>query len=41
VTVYIEIRWPLGETERMNGIGVDHLVHVTEGLGMTRLQKLG
>lgn len=39
--VDIEIRWPLGQTERLTGIAVDHLVYVTEGRGITRLQKLG
>ena len=41
VTVDLEIRWPLGEMERLTGIAVDQLIHVTEGRGITRLQKLG
>lgn len=40
-SVDLEIRWPLGETERLTGIAVDHLIYVTEGRGITRLQKLG
>jgi hypothetical protein len=38
-TADIEIRWPLGLAEKFPGVAADHLVHVTEGSGITRLQK--
>jgi len=38
-TVDLEIRWPLGLVEKFSGVAADHLVHVTEGTGITRLQK--
>jgi enediyne biosynthesis protein E4 len=40
-TVEIEIRWPLGQIEKLANVTVDRLVHVTEGSGITRLQKFG
>jgi enediyne biosynthesis protein E4 len=40
-TVEIEIRWPLGQIEKLANVAVDRLVHVTEGSGITRLQKFG
>jgi hypothetical protein len=35
----IEVRWPLGLVEKFPGVAADHLVHMTEGAGITRLQK--
>jgi enediyne biosynthesis protein E4 len=35
----IEVRWPLGLVEKFPAVAADHLVHVTEGAGITRLQK--
>jgi enediyne biosynthesis protein E4 len=40
-TVDIEIRWPLGQVEKLPNVTADRLVHVTEGSGITRLQKFG
>jgi enediyne biosynthesis protein E4 len=38
-TVDVEIRWPLGQVERFTNIAVDRLIHVTEGSGITSVQK--
>jgi hypothetical protein len=35
----IEVRWPLGLVEKFSGAAADQLVHITEGAGITRLQK--
>jgi len=35
----IEIRWPLGQVEQLKNVAADRLIHVTEGLGITRTQK--
>lgn len=37
----LEIRWPLGLVEKFAAVDADHLVHITEGAGITRLQKFG
>jgi hypothetical protein len=37
--VDIEIRWPLGQIERLTNVAADRLIHVTEGSGITRVQK--
>ena len=37
--VDVEIRWPLGQVERFTNIAVDRLIHVTEGSGITSVQK--
>jgi hypothetical protein len=35
----IEIRWPLGQVEKLTQVPVDRLIYVTEGSGITRTQK--
>lgn len=35
----IEVRWPLGLVEKFPRVAADHLAHITEGAGITRLQK--
>jgi hypothetical protein len=40
-SVDIEIRWPLGVVEKLAGVGVNQLVYVTEGRGITRAEKFG
>jgi hypothetical protein len=37
--VDLEVRWPLGLVEKFAGVAADHLVHITEGAGITRTQK--
>jgi hypothetical protein len=37
----VEIRWPLGQVERLKSVAADQLIHVTEGSGITRLQRFG
>jgi hypothetical protein len=37
----VEVRWPLGGIERLSNVAADQLVWVTEGSGITRLQKFG
>ncbi len=37
--VDLEIRWPLGRSEKLNGVAADQLVHVTEGSGITRTER--
>jgi enediyne biosynthesis protein E4 len=39
--VDIDIRWPLGQVEKLTKVPVDRLIHVTEGSGITRTQKFG
>ena len=38
-TVDLEIRWPTGKTEKFAGVQTDRLIHITEGAGITRVQK--
>ncbi len=40
-TVDIEVRWPLGQVEKLAQISADQLIHITEGSGITRSQKFG
>ena len=35
----IEIRWPIGQLEKLTGVEANQLIHVTEGSGITRVQK--
>ena len=35
----LEIRWPLGLVEKVSGVEADHLIHVTEGAGVTRSER--
>jgi hypothetical protein len=35
----IEIRWPAGRVEIVNGVAADQRIHVTEGRGITRREK--
>ncbi|MGA1998323.1 MAG: CRTAC1 family protein, partial [Bryobacteraceae bacterium] len=37
--VDLEIRWPLGQVEKLSGVAADQLVHVTEGSGITRTEE--
>jgi len=37
--VDVEVRWPLGQVEKLSGVGADQLIYVTEGFGITRTQK--
>ena len=37
--VDLEIRWPLGQIEKLSGVAADRLIHVTEGSGITRTEK--
>jgi hypothetical protein len=37
--VDIEIRWPLGQVERLKQVPADQLIYVVEGSGITRTQK--
>jgi hypothetical protein len=37
--VDVEIRWPLGEVEKLANVPADRLIHVTEGQGIKRSQK--
>jgi enediyne biosynthesis protein E4 len=36
--VDVEIRWPLGQIERLTEVPADQLIYVTEGSGITRTQ---
>ena len=36
----VEIRWPLGQLEKLANVPADRLIHVTEGQGIKRSQKL-
>src|SRR6185312_13434804 len=38
-TVDVEIRWPLGRIEKLTRVAANRLIHVTEGAGITRVQK--
>ena len=38
-TVDIEVRWPSGQSETLNQVPADQLVHVREGSGISRTQK--
>lgn len=38
-TVDVEVRWPLGSVEKLSGVAADHLIHVSEGSGITRVHK--
>jgi hypothetical protein len=35
----VEIRWPLGQVEKLANVPADRLIHVTEGRGIQRSQK--
>jgi hypothetical protein len=37
--VEIEVLWPRGKIEKLRGVAADQLVCITEGLGITRLEK--
>ena len=37
--VDIEIRWPLGQVEKLTRVAADQLIYVTEGSGITRTQE--
>jgi len=37
--VDLDIRWPLGQIEKLTGVAADRLIHVTEGSGITRAEK--
>ena len=37
--VDLEIRWPMGQVEKLSGVAADQLVEVTEGSGITRTEK--
>lgn len=37
--VDIEIRWPLGQIEKLAQVPADRLIHITEGSGITRTQE--
>ncbi|MGA7410055.1 MAG: CRTAC1 family protein [Bryobacteraceae bacterium] len=37
----LEIRWPMGQVERLNNVPIDRLLHVTEGSGITAVQEFG
>lgn len=39
VKVDIEIRWPLGQVEKLTNVPADQLIYVVEGSGITRTQK--
>ncbi len=38
-TADIEIRWPMGQVEKLTAVAPDQLIYVTEGSGITRTQK--
>ena len=38
-TVDLEVRWPMGQVEKLSGVPADQLVHVTEGSGITHTEK--
>jgi len=38
-TVDVEIRWPLGRLEKLRQVAADQLITVTEGSGITHIQK--
>jgi hypothetical protein len=37
--VDMEVRWPLGQVEKLTGVAADQLIYVTEGSGITRAEK--
>jgi len=37
--VDMEIRWPMGQVEKLTGVAADQLIYVTEGSGITRAEK--
>jgi hypothetical protein len=37
-TAEIEVRWPLGQVEKLTQVPADRLIYVTEGAGITRTQ---
>jgi hypothetical protein len=37
----VEVRWPLGRTEKFAGVAADRLIHVKEGSGITRTESFG
>lgn len=37
--VDLEIRWPLGQIEKLNQVAANQLIYVTEGSGITRTQR--
>ena len=37
--VDIEIRWPLGQIEKLSQVAADRLIYVSEGAGVTRTQR--
>jgi hypothetical protein len=38
-TADVEVRWPLGEVEKISGVAADQLVFLKEGSGMTHAEK--
>jgi len=38
-TVDLEIRWPLGQVEKLSSVAADRLIFVTEGAGITRSER--
>ncbi len=38
-TVDIEVRWPVGQVEKLKQVHADQLIYVVEGSGITRTQK--
>jgi hypothetical protein len=39
--VDIEVRWPLGQVEKLAKVEADRLIYITEGSGITRTEKFG
>ena len=37
--VDLEVRWPMGQIEKLGGVAADQLIHVTEGSGITRTER--
>ncbi len=40
-TAEIEVRWPKGEIEKFASVPANRLIHITEGSGITHIQKWG
>jgi hypothetical protein len=38
--VDVEIRWPLGQIEKLAGVAADQIIYVTEGVGITRADRV-
>jgi enediyne biosynthesis protein E4 len=38
-SVDVEVRWPLGLVERFTNVAADRLVFLTEGSGISKVQK--